>query len=175
MMSEMLKKDKIFDAFVKIDKEGKSKSIELEDLQQHVSTIVLSSKIPEEVKGVFNGAKDLYLFGYFRYYFFTISNHYALLSLESALRNRYNQLFEKPEKFLFLNEIIRKLSDKGIIKKEDRFIYDISRELRNSFSHLTSPPVIVPAMALSTLGKVKESIEKLYLYSRTPNLLIYGY
>ena len=55
-----------------------------------------------------------------------------------------------------------KLADKGIIKKEDKFIYDISRELRNSFLHLTSPPVIVPAMALSTLEKVKENIEKLF-------------
>jgi len=158
----IVKKDKVFDAFVKIDEGGKSKSIELEDLQQHLSTIVLSSKIPEEIKRVFNGAKDSYLFGYFRYYFFTISNHYALLSLESALRNRYNQLFGKPKKFLSLNEVIKKLADKEVIKKEDRFIYDISRELRNSFSHLTSPPVIVPAMALSTLEKVKENIEKLF-------------
>ena len=95
MTHDLLKKDKIFAAFVKIDKEGKLKSIELEDLQQHVSTIVLSSKISEEIKRVFNGAKDLYLFGYFRYYFFTISNHYALLSLESALRDKYNQLFRE--------------------------------------------------------------------------------
>ncbi|MEK7549099.1 MAG: hypothetical protein AAB496_01235 [Patescibacteria group bacterium] len=138
MMSGILKKDKIFDAFVKIDKEGKSKSIELEDLQQHISILILSSKIPEEVKQVFNGARDLYLFGYFRYYFFTISNHYALLSLESAMQNRYNQLLGKPKKFLPLSEIIKKLTDKGVIKKEDKFVYDISRELRNSFSHLTS-------------------------------------
>ncbi|MCK4521796.1 MAG: hypothetical protein KAU20_04430 [Nanoarchaeota archaeon] len=162
MMDNILKKDKFFDAFVKIDKEGKSKSVELEDLQQHISTIVLNSKIPKEVKRVFNGAKDLYLFGYFRYYFFTISNHYTLLSLESALRNRCNQLFGKSKKFLSLNEVIKKLVDNKIIKKEDVFIYDISRELRNSFSHLTSPPVVVPAMALSTLEKVKENIEKLF-------------
>ncbi|MBI2128745.1 hypothetical protein HYU07_00755 [Candidatus Woesearchaeota archaeon] len=162
MMSEILKKDKIFDAFVKIDKEGKSESIELEDLQQHISTIVLSSKIPEEVKRVFNGAKDLYLFGYFRYYFFTISNHYALLSLESALRNKYNQLFRESKIFVSFKEVVMKLAEKGIIKKEDKFIYDISRELRNSFSHLTSPPVITPADALKTLERVKEDIEKLF-------------
>src|SRR3989338_520926 len=105
-MSEILKKDKLFDAFVKIDKNGESKSIELEDLQQHISTIILDSKIPEEVKRVFNGAKDLYLFGYFRYYFFTISNHYALLSLESALRNKYNQIFDKPKNFVSLKDVI---------------------------------------------------------------------
>ena len=162
MIDSILKKDKVFDAFVKINKEGKSKSIDLEDLQQHISTIVLSSKIPEEVKQVFNGAKDLYLFGYYRYYFFTISNHYAFLSLESALRNKYNQLFGEPKRFLSLYEIIKKLADKKVIKKEDKFIYAISRELRNSFSHLTSPLVVVPAMALSTLEKVKENIEKLF-------------
>ena len=50
MMSNILKKDKTFDAFVKIDKEGKSTSIELEDLQQHVASIALDSKVPDEVK-----------------------------------------------------------------------------------------------------------------------------
>ena len=161
-MFDILKKDEIFDAFVKIDKDGKPKSIELDDLQQHISSIVLNSKVPEEVKRVFDGAKDLYLFVYFRYYFFTISNHYAFLSLESALQNRDNQLFGKPKKFVPLNEVIKKLAEKGIIKKEDKFIYDISRELRNSFSHLTSPPVILPFMALTTLEKVKENIERLF-------------
>lgn len=157
----ILKKDKLCE-FVKIDEDGKPKSMEFEDLQQHISTIILDSKIPEEVKRVFNGAKDLYLFGYFCYYFFTISNHYALLSLESALRNKYNQLFRKSKTSVPLKEVIIKLTKKGIIKKEDESIYDISRELRNYFSHLTSPPVIVPAMALSTLERVKECIDRLF-------------
>lgn len=104
----------------------------------------------------------MYLFGYFRYYFFTISNHYALLSLESALRNKYNQLFRESKIFVSFKEVVMKLAEKGIIKKEDKFIYDISRELRNSFSHLTSPPVITPADALKTLERVKEDIEKLF-------------
>lgn len=40
---------------------------------------------------IFKAAKDLYVFGFFRYYFFTISNHYAFLAIESAIRHRYNQ------------------------------------------------------------------------------------
>lgn len=161
-MSDILKKDKTFDAFVKIDKEGKSTSIELEDLQQHVASMVLDPKVPDEVKRVFKAAKDLYLFGYFRYYFFTISNHYAFLSLESALRNKYNEVFGKPKKFMRLGEIIQQLVNKGVIKEEDKLIYDISRELRNAFSHLTSPPITTPGMSLSSLEEVKENIDQLF-------------
>ena len=47
--------------------------------------------MPEEVKRIFKAAKDLYVFGYFRWYFFTISNHYAYLAIESAIRHRYIQ------------------------------------------------------------------------------------
>ena len=47
--------------------------------------------MPEEVKRIFKAAKDLYVFGYFRWYFFTISTHYAHLAIESAIRHRYTQ------------------------------------------------------------------------------------
>jgi hypothetical protein len=34
-------------------------------------------------------AKELYIFGYFRYIFFTVAEHYSYLALESAMKNRY--------------------------------------------------------------------------------------
>jgi hypothetical protein len=61
----------------------------IEDLQQGVADVQLVPNIPEAVRRVFGRAKALYIFGYFRYEFFTISDHYAYLALESAIKNKY--------------------------------------------------------------------------------------
>jgi len=60
-----------------------------EQLQEHIADIQLIPTVPEDVQKVFKRAKDLYTFGYFRYQFFTISEHYAYLALESAIKHRY--------------------------------------------------------------------------------------
>lgn len=64
-------------------------NLDFEDLQRNVANIQLIPLVPDEVKSVFKRAKDLFIFGYFRYEFFTISQHYAFLALESAVKHRY--------------------------------------------------------------------------------------
>lgn len=157
-LSELLKKDKIFGSFVKVDKHGKSHEITIEDLQKSICSIQLIHVVPEEVKKVFNAAKRLYIFGYFEYYFFTISQHYAFLALESALKNRYNEIYDKPNKNL--NDIIKKLVKKGIIPKGEEKIYDAGRELRNALSHLTNPSIMTPSPSI--LEKVAYQINQIY-------------
>jgi len=87
-MSRITGKDPIFGAFVKLSG-GEAIGITIEDLQKHISDIQLIPQVPEAVKRVFRTAKDLYIFGYFRYIFFTVSAHYAYLALESAMKHRY--------------------------------------------------------------------------------------
>ncbi|GAG80389.1 unnamed protein product, partial [marine sediment metagenome] len=87
-MSRIIEKDPIFGAFVKLSG-GEAIGITIEDLQKHVSDIQLIPPVPEAVKRVFRIAKELYIFGYFRYIFFTVSAHYAYLVLESAIKHRY--------------------------------------------------------------------------------------
>lgn len=116
--------------------------------------------MPEEVKKVFNAAKRLHIFGYFEYYFFTISQHYVFLALESALRNRYNEIYGKPKKFIRLNTIIEKLVGKGIIPKGEAKTYDAGRYLRNSLSHLTNPSIMTPSASI--LEKVAQQINQIY-------------
>lgn len=75
-----------------------SRIINIEVLQKDICAIQLIPAVPEEVKRIFKAAKDLYVFGFFRWYFFTISNHYSYLAIESAIKHRYNQwLGEKVE------------------------------------------------------------------------------
>lgn len=62
-----------------------------QDLQERVCNFQLIPSVPEHVKRVFDNAKKLFIFGYLNYQFFTISQHYAYLALESAIRHRYNR------------------------------------------------------------------------------------
>lgn len=62
----------------------------VEDPQKNICNIHLIPSVPESVKKVFQTTKDLYVFGYFKYSFFTVSKHYAYLALESAIVNRYD-------------------------------------------------------------------------------------
>ena len=157
-LSELLKKAKTFSSFVKVVKSGKPREITIEDLQKDICGIQLIPNVPEEVKKVFNAAKRLYIFGYYEYYFFTISQHYAFLALESALKNRYNEIYDKPNKNL--KDIIKKLVKKGIIPKGEEKIYDAGRELRNALSHLTNPSIMTPSSSI--LERVAYQINQIY-------------
>jgi hypothetical protein len=86
--SMVIEKDPILSGFVKLSGD-EAKSITIEDLQRRISAVQLIPQVPDAVKRVFRIAKELYIFGYFRYMFFTVSEHYAFLALESAIKNRY--------------------------------------------------------------------------------------
>lgn len=87
-MSKIIEKDPTFEGFVKLSGR-EATGVTIEDLQKHISDIQLIPEVPEAVKKVFRIAKELYIFGYFRYIFFTVSAHYAYLALESAIKHRY--------------------------------------------------------------------------------------
>jgi len=91
---ELLEQDKRVRSFVRLINGG-SRPTTIEDLQADVASTQLMPTVPEDVKRVYERAKELYIFGYFRYDFFTISRHYAYLALESAIKNRYYQSFGK--------------------------------------------------------------------------------
>lgn len=76
----------------------------IEERQQHVANIQLIPPVPEDVRRVFRTAKDLYIYGCFEYLFFTVSQHYAYLALESAIKHRY----------------VKSLGNKAVIVNEER-------------------------------------------------------
>ena len=67
----------------------------IENLQKRIADLQLIPQVPKEIKTTIKRAKDLYLFGYFRYDFFTISSHYAYLGLEAAVKTRFIQSLGK--------------------------------------------------------------------------------
>lgn len=87
-----LKPDQILPLQTLVDKESELFFLgvsNIEDLQRRVADIQLIPLVTDDVRQVFNTAKKLYVFGYFCYNFFTVSDHYAYLALESAIKNRY--------------------------------------------------------------------------------------
>jgi hypothetical protein len=63
----------------------------LSELQRRVRTCVLIPPVPESVQRVFERARDLYVFGYFKRPFFTVAEHQAVLALKVAVKHRYCQ------------------------------------------------------------------------------------
>ena len=78
--------------------------------------------------------------------------------MESALKNKYNEIYDTPNKNL--KDIIKKLVEKGIIPKGEEKIYDAGRELRNSLSHLTDPSTMTPSSSI--LKRVADQINQIY-------------
>lgn len=66
----------------------------LERHQKLISDIKLISTVPESVQKLFQTAKDLFIFGYFKYQFFTTAIHYALFAFDTAVETRYVQEFK---------------------------------------------------------------------------------
>jgi len=192
-LSEIVKKDKIFSSFVKVDKHGKSREITIEDLQKAICGIQLIPNVPEEVKKVFNAAKRLRIFGYFEYYFFTISEHYAFLALESALRNRYNEIYDK-QPYLFSwddipgndsNRLIDSLEKllkinwvrkAEIIKSDDNQIITVKKKRNSLELKLNKEKKKVVITKFTNCGKtyeclLKEEDGKLIVYDKPSNNL----
>ncbi len=68
----------------------------LEQWHDLIRSILLIPKVPESVQRTFRLAKQLYLFSYFEYYFFTVSQHYAYLALEAAVHARWSATLPNP-------------------------------------------------------------------------------
>lgn len=92
-LEELTKMDYMTGCFVKLS-DGKPLSIE--ERQQAVSDIQLIPKVPEDVQQTFRRAKDVYIYGYFRYDFYTIAVHYASLALEAAIKARWSATLPQP-------------------------------------------------------------------------------
>jgi hypothetical protein len=89
-MSEITRMDETLSAFLPF-----SEGAGIEKLQEGICNIQLIPSVPWDVREVFRRAKGLHIYGFFRFNFFAIAQHYAYLALESAIKNRYYQSFGK--------------------------------------------------------------------------------
>ena len=61
----------------------------LDDHRNGIAELELHDGVPEEIRIHFETTKNIYLYSWFVYRFFPVSQHYSLVTLEFALRNRF--------------------------------------------------------------------------------------
>ncbi len=64
----------------------------IEWLQRDISAYDLSDRVPSDVRGYFETARRLHVFGFFEYRFFVVAHDRATLAAEMGLRARFAQL-----------------------------------------------------------------------------------
>lgn len=85
----------------------------LDKFHKEISKIELQDCVPEDIRIFFETAKNLYLYSWFVYRFFNVSEHQALCCLEYALREKYGEAVQekiarKPTLYPLLKHAIEK-------------------------------------------------------------------
>ena len=101
---------------------GGWRQLQLADYHSAVSSHCLNEAVPEDIQIHFDTARNLYLYAFFVYRFYPVSEHQALACLELALRMRYEKEIPKKylgrSKFATLEPLLRYAVDKGDVKNE---------------------------------------------------------
>ena len=74
-------------------------SKQLVHFHRDVSSLKLNDNVPQNIVIQFETTKNLYLYGWFIYRFYTVSEHHALACLEFALYSRYRKTIPKNKYF----------------------------------------------------------------------------
>ena len=84
-IADVLKPDVRQGGFVVIKKEG-VRAMVLGDCYEHLEAISLIDAVPDKIRQQFEVARDLILYGWFVYEFYTVASQQAFVCLEFALR-----------------------------------------------------------------------------------------
>jgi hypothetical protein len=84
-LSEVSQPDFRNSIFVRLDT---LKPIMMEEHHQEISSFVLNSKVPEDVRSYFATIQNVYLYGWFAYDLYTVVDFLCLTAVEMALRHR---------------------------------------------------------------------------------------
>lgn len=79
-------------SYVRIDyTTGTARSIELNDHHEAIAPLTLHAGVPEHIVEQFETARNLYLYAWFVYRFYIVSEQHSLACLELALRDRLKE------------------------------------------------------------------------------------
>jgi hypothetical protein len=110
--------------WVRIDRTaGTSRAVELTDHHHDVSAFSLHAEVPKDVAVQFDVARNLYLYAWFVYRFYTVAEHHSLAVLEFALRDRLKDEIRQGKlrngsKPPMLRALLKYAVGQGIIKNQ---------------------------------------------------------
>lgn len=109
-------------AFVKLDHiSGSFIPLDIRDQHEAISQYALHEGVPEEIQVQFETVKNLYLYAWFVYRFYPVSEHQSLACLEFALRKRLEPELPKGEiegRKPTLGPLLRYVIKQGYIRSE---------------------------------------------------------
>jgi len=114
--------------FVRVDPEtGATQPLSQYDQYTSVAAYTLSEAVPENVRILFDTARNLYLYAWFVYRFYNVAEQQAFACLEMALRERLKDEMPLPEAYWprkkrgqppSLRPMLRYVIDRGYIQNE---------------------------------------------------------
>jgi len=108
--------------FVRVDlRNGTSRPIELTDHHEQISGFVLHGGVPQEIVLQFETARNVYLYAWFIYRFYSVAEHMSLACLELALRERLKDEIRTGKikrKRPTLYHLLKYTVDHGLVKNE---------------------------------------------------------
>ena len=190
-LDEVLEPDSRNQAFAKIDPEtNEILPMGLDDYHRNLSAISLKKEVPEDVQSYFETLKNVCLYGWFVYPFFTVSEFLSFTAIEMALRKKFEE--NDPRRRWGLKDLLGEakkqgwITDKGFPSIQVRREYgaELNKELglsfskpvadytsilieslpylRNTFAHPSSQMILVPGEATSSLRIAAELINQLF-------------
>jgi len=92
----------------------------IEDQYEAIAEFKLNDAVPEGVAIHFETAKNLYLYAWFVYRFYSVAEHYVLATLEFALRERFSDLVngQSSKRGLGLKKLLKYAIETGYLKNE---------------------------------------------------------
>ena len=110
--------------WVRIDiASGTSRPFELTDHHQEIAALALHEGVPKEIAIQFETVRNLFLYAWFIYRFYPVSEHHSLACLELALRDRLKDDISQGRvqcqgKRPMLQALLKHAVDCGIVKNE---------------------------------------------------------
>jgi len=113
-LEEILEPDERQKHFAVINWEtGEHRPLTIEDIHQSAASIKLHDGVPEEIRSHFATAQNLLVYSWFFYPFNVTAEFLAFVTLEHALRKRFN-----PKKQTSFRDLVRRAVREGLVRDE---------------------------------------------------------
>ncbi len=112
----------------------KDRSLEINDLYLYLQEFILNPNVPEKIKTHFDTARNLYLYSWFVYRFYSVAELHAYASLEFALKEKFKK--EKLKTPKGLKRLLNSALEKSWIKDEGIRHYHRINKKRNGYETL---------------------------------------
>lgn len=165
-IADFLQPDLRNQTLVSVDADGRVRPTTAEDGYLSLLRLELSPKVPENVRKLFDVCRDLMLYAWFVYEFYTVAAHQALVCLEFALREKHpvTQTDKKGRvRHQGLRAHLEHVKELGYFEQDARIaeVLESIPYIRNGEAH-GSDTVLNFALAEGVLMQVRSIINTVY-------------